>query len=67
MAITKVAPKYFLGAEITNPKIYASKIDEIIEAINSLQLLVPTADQKAALDAASTPSATNAFATINDL
>jgi len=66
MAITKVAPKYFLGAEITNPKIYASKIDEIIEAINSLQLLVPTADQKAALDASSFPSGTNRYITAAD-
>jgi len=74
MAITKVAPKYFLGAEITNPRVYASKIDEMIEVINSLQtqlaaaqLLLPTAAQKAALDGAATPSGTNVFATIADL
>ena len=74
MAITKVAPKYFLGAEITNPRIYAAKIDEMIEVINSLQtqlaaaqLLVPTAAQKAALDGAVTASGTNVFATMADL
>jgi len=73
MAITKVAPKYFLGAEITNPRIYAAKIDEMIEAINSLQtqlaavqLLVPTAAQKAALDASSFPSGTNRYITAAD-
>lgn len=34
MAITKIAPKYFLGANITNPKILASKVDEVIDAVN---------------------------------
>ncbi len=37
MAIAKVAPKPFLGAQIINPRIYASKVDEIIEVVNGLQ------------------------------
>lgn len=37
MAISSVTPKPFLGAQITNPKIYASKIEEILDVVNGLQ------------------------------
>lgn len=37
MAITKVAPKPFLGAQIINPRVYASKVDQIIDVVNGLQ------------------------------
>lgn len=36
MKIARVTPKSFLGAQITNPKILASKIEEIIDAVNDL-------------------------------
>jgi len=37
MAIASVTPKYFLGAQITNPKVLASKVEEILDVVNGLQ------------------------------
>lgn len=37
MAIASVTPKFFLGAQITNPKVLASKIEEIVDVVNGLQ------------------------------
>jgi len=38
MSIEKISYKSFLGASLPNTKDYSKKIDEIIAAINSLQL-----------------------------
>lgn len=35
--IVKVTPKPFLGAQIANPKILASKVQEIVNVINTIQ------------------------------
>ncbi len=34
MAITKINPKYFLGAFLKNAKVFSSKVDEIIDFLN---------------------------------
>lgn len=36
MSIKKLAPRFFLGAEITNVKVLSSKVDEVITAVNLL-------------------------------
>lgn len=67
--------KKALGADVQSfARTQQEKIVEMITAINALQtsldaalLLLPTVDQKAALDAAITADATNPFATIDDL
>lgn len=64
MSIAKLSPKFFLGAEIPNVKVLSSKVDEMLNTLESLAL---TTDQKAAIDAAASPSGTNAFATVADL
>lgn len=51
MAISSVAPKSFLGAEIPNPKVYASKIQEIIDVVNALSTTVAELEAKLALGA----------------
>ena len=74
MAITNPIKKA-LGADVQSfPRTQQEKIVEMIAAINTLQealdaalLLLPTEDQKAALDAATTADGDNAFATIGDL
>ena len=74
MAISTISPKYFLGSFIPNVKILSAKIDEMINVINSLQAqldaaqaLLPTVDQKAALDGAASPDGSNVFATMADV
>lgn len=44
MAISRVTPKSFLGAEITNPKVYAEKIQEIIDVVNALSTSTAATD-----------------------
>lgn len=52
MAISRVTPKQFLGAAITNPKVYAAKIQEIIDVVNALSASTAATDATvAALDA----------------
>lgn len=67
MSIAKLSPKFFLGAEIPNVKVLSSKIDEMIEMLNTLESLALTIDQKAAIDAAASPDGSNPFATIADV
>lgn len=60
MAITKIAPKYFLGANITNPKILASKVDEVIDAVNGT---LATVTQGTSITTAVTANATQGVIT----